>query len=331
MGVKLGQLVEGEIHDLELLSRQRVVIDGSYVIVASLKKIRPNGRAFVNHWGEPLAPIHGIFYKTLRFLEAGIRPMYVFEGIPPSEKRPFDNRAKLHVQRLWKAYEDAKEVGDEKKVRNLFQNKSLIFRKANVDAIELLRTMGVPAIIAPSEGEAQGAALVRSNLADALFTPDYDALLFGCHTILRRVDFAKNQVEIVSLEVVLDSLGLTLHQLIDLAILIGTDFNQGIPRIGPKRGLTLIRKYTCIEAIPQITPPAHLHQIRQLFQTPTVTHFEPSALPPNVEMVQRLLIQKGFSHRRAYRARNRLLTAYRTHRTFQQPLVNEGGEFSEIT
>jgi flap endonuclease-1 len=254
--------------------------------------------------------------------------MFVFDGIPPSEKRIINNRAKTHLQHLWKAYEEAKEAGDEVKVRNLFQSKTLIFRKANVDAIELLKAMGVPAIIAPSEGEAQGAALVRSNLADALFTPDYDALLFGCHTIIRRVDFAEKLVELVSLETVLDSLELTLHQLIDLAILIGTDFNKGVPRIGPKRGLALIRKYSCVEDIPQISPPVHLLQIRELFQRPTVTLVEPSALPPNVEMVERLLIQKGFSHRRAHRARNRLLTAYRTHRTFQQPLVFEGGEYS---
>lgn len=89
MGVKLGRLVKGEVHSLELLSRQRVVIDGSYVIIAALKKIRPNGRAFVNRWGEPLAPIHGIFYNALRFLEAGIRPMldpnvvfHLFVNIP---------------------------------------------------------------------------------------------------------------------------------------------------------------------------------------------------------------------------------------------------------
>lgn len=321
MGVKLAQLVTSEIRDLFSLARKRVVLDGSYVIISALKKIRPHGQMFVNRWGEPLAPVHVVFYKTLRLLEEGIRPIYVFDGLPPIEKRRNDQRTRIHMQQLWKAYEKAKEVQDREAIRNLFQSTTLGYRKAVLDAIELLKAMGIPAIIAPSEGEAQGAALVKESQADFLFTPDYDALLFGCPTIIRHIDFSKKQIEVILLEIVLKTLNLTLSQLIDLAILIGTDFNDGVPRIGPKRGLALIRKFESLEQIPTLSNLKDLQGIRELFQTPQITHIDSHIRPPNVEMVQRLLLERGFSTRRAQKARNRLLNAYHSHRTTQQHLT----------
>ena len=321
MGVKLAQLVTSEIRNLCTLTRKRVVLDGSYVIISALKKIRPNGQMFVNRWGEPLAPVHVVFYKTLRLLEEGIQPIYVFDGIPPIEKRCNDQRRQLHMQQLWKAYEKAKEVQDGETIRTLFQSPALTYRKAIVDAVELLKAMGAPAIIASSEGEAQGAALVKENRADFLFTPDYDALLFGCPTIIRRIDFDQHQIEVIVLENVLKTLNLNLSQLIDLAILIGTDFNEGVPRIGPRRGLALIKKYEALEQIPTLSSIEDLLEIRQLFQTPPITSFDPHIRPPNVEMVQRLLLEKGFNARRALKARNRLVNAYYSHRTAQQHLT----------
>lgn len=321
MGVKLAPIIKSTTHDLTELTHQRIAIDGTHVIIAALHKIRTNGQPLTNRWGEPLAPVHGVFFKTLRLLETGIRPIYVFDGIPPTEKRVRDNQLLVHLQHLWQAYKRARKQGDVKQVRNLFRSATLTYRKALTDAIELLKAMGVPALIAPSEGEAQGTQLVQSGYADALYTPDYDALLFGCPTVIRRLDLAQRQMDIVHFNDVLQSLGLTHAQLVDLGILTGTDFNPGIPRIGPKRALALLQKYGRIEHIPNIIPPQNLDGLRALFLTPIVTHFEPYPLPPNVDMCRSLLIQKGFSNRRAARARTRLLNAHRSHRTIQQKLL----------
>ena len=273
-----------------------------------------------NWQGEPLAPIQGIFYKTLRLMEEGIRPLYVFDGLPPSEKKQNSSRLRMHLNRLWKSYEEAKERQDDALIRNLFQSQALVYRKANLDAIELLKAMGVPAILAPSEAEAQGSSLVQQHHADCLYTPDYDALLFGCPYIIRRIDFAQRQVEAVELNCVLSDLGITLHQLIDIAILIGTDFNKGSRHIGQKRGFTLIKRHGCIEAIPNISPPLDLDRLRSIFISPVVTPYEPQFRPPNVEMVHALLLQSGFRKQRADRGCTRLLTAFRTHRTYQDSL-----------
>jgi len=325
VGVNLGPLVKAEHQELAALTRRCLAIDGTPVLVAALRKIRPRGRPLVNRWGEPLASTHGVFYKTLRLLEAGIRPIYVFDGVPPAQKRgrPLSelDRQREHMQKLWQAYLEAREEGDVERVRNLFRSAALTYRKALVDALELLRTMGVPAAVAPSEGEAQGAQLVRSGYADALLTPDYDALLFGCPMVVRRLDLTKQRMDVLKLEEVLSSLGLTREQLVDLAIMVGTDFNPGVPGIGPKRGLALIRRYGSLEHIPNLTLPPDLDRIRSLFLDPPVTHFKPYPPPPNVEMCRGLLLKRGMSPRRADRARQRLLAAHRQLRTHQQTLV----------
>jgi flap endonuclease-1 len=323
LGVKLSPLIKSTTHDLAKLTHHRLVIDGTNVIIAALQKIRPKGQPLTNRWGEPLAQVHGIFFKTLRLLESGIRPIYVFDGIPPSEKRVRNEQLLTHLQQLWQAYECARQKGDVNQVRNLFRSVTLTYKKALTDAIELLKAMGVPALIAPSEGEAQGTQLVQVGLADALYTPDYDALLFGCPVIMRRLDLSQRQMDLVHFNDVLQTLGLIHAQLVDLGIMVGTDFNSGIPRIGPKRALTLLHKYGQIENIPNIDFPPNLVELRALFLEPVVTHFEPYPLPPNVDMCRSLLIKKGFSERRADRARIRLLAAHRAHRTTQQKLPTD--------
>jgi len=328
VGVNLGPLVGAELWELAELERRRLAIDGTPVLIAALRKIRPGGRPLANRWGEPLAPIHGIFYKTLRLLETGIRPIYVFDGIPPAQKRgrkPSElDSQREHLQRIWQAYLEAKERGDMERVRNLFRSSALTYRKALVDALELLQAMGVAAVVAPSEGEAQGAQLVRSGYAYALLTQDYDALLFGCPLVVRRLDLAKKHVEVIRLEDVLRSLNLTLEQLVDLAILVGTDFNQGARGIGPKRALALIRRHGSLERIPDLTPPPNLDEIRSIFLDPSVTNFEPYPPPPNVDMCRSLLVRRGMNQRRADRARQRLLAAHRELRTHQQTLSQSG-------
>lgn len=322
MGVKLASLITSTMQTIDYINRWQVAIDGTYVIISSLQKIRPDGKVLANRWGEPLASLHGIFFKTLRLMEIGSRPCYVFDGIPPPEKKIPVEKQRANLHRLWLTYTRARVHEEVDRVRSLFQSISLTYRKSLFDAIEILKAMGVPAFIAPSEGEAQGAWLVQNGYADALYSPDYDALLFGCPKIIRSLDFSNKTVEIVELDVVLGSLGITQNQLVDVGILIGTDFNKGVPRIGPKRGLALIQKFERIEDIPKISPPSNLEVLRELFLSPIVSNFQPKTRPPNIEMVHSLLMQKGFNQQRAIRARRRLFSAYQTQSTSQEILFH---------
>lgn len=115
------------------------------------------------------------------------------------------------------------------RVRNLFRSATLVSQNALAEALELLRAMGVPAMIAPSEGEAQGVQLVQAGQAVALYAPDYDSLLCVCPTVVHGLDSARGKIEVLRLTTVLHALDLTRAQLVDLGILVGTDFNPACP------------------------------------------------------------------------------------------------------
>ena len=93
--------------------------------------------------------------------------------------------------------------------------------------------------------------------------------------------------EIIELETSFNKLGLNREQLIDVAILMGTDFNPGIDGIGPKRGLKLIQEFDRAEgALEKLGKEIkNLDEIRSLFLEHPFVDFTPEWKPPNVKSV----------------------------------------------
>lgn len=150
----------------------------------------------------------------------------------------------------------------------------------------LLRLMGIPALAAPSEGEAQAAHMAASGAAWAAVSKDYDTLLFGAPRLVRfmtisgreflpsRGTFRPITPELIDLARMLESLGITREQLIDLAILVGTDFNEGVKGIGPKKALALVRKHVAIEHMPSDIREAVgsiARDVREVYLHPEIT------------------------------------------------------------
>jgi flap endonuclease-1 len=156
------------------------------------------------------------------------------------------------------------------------------------DAKRLLNLMGIPWIQAPSEGEAQAAHLAKKRDTDFCASQDYDSLLFGAPQLVRNVTISgrrklprKNVYievvpEIVKLDKVLDELGITHEQLVDVGMLVGTDFNpEGVKGIGPKTALQLIKEHGSLEKLlpnlKEATFPVEPAKIREIFLHPKVT------------------------------------------------------------
>jgi len=115
--------------------------------------------------------------------------------------------------------------------------------------------MGVAVVQAPGEGEAEAAYLNKTK-RDVFGTvsQDYDSLLFGAPILIRNLALARRRKtysgwieikpELIELQRVLNLLEINLDQLICLGILVGTDYNpRGIPGIGQKRALDIVKKY----------------------------------------------------------------------------------------
>ena len=123
----------------------------------------------------------------------------------------------------------------------------------------LLDLLGVPVVQAPGEGEAQASAMARNGTAYAAASQDFDSLLFGSPRLVknlaisgrrklpRKEVFVEVHPEEISLDATLVNLGITREQLVDMGLLIGTDFNEGVRGIGPKKALALIRKHGALE------------------------------------------------------------------------------------
>jgi len=153
------------------------------------------------------------------------------------------------------------------------------------DAKELLRLMGLPIVEAPSEAEAQAAHMARRGDAWAAASKDYDALLFGAPRLVRFLTLSGREFlpsqgtfrpitpELIDLQRMLDALEIARPQLIDLGLLVGTDFHPGVKGIGPKKALALVKRHGAIEQMPAEVRDAFgpdLDRIRQIYIQPDV-------------------------------------------------------------
>jgi flap endonuclease-1 len=181
----------------------------------------------------------------------------------------------------------------------------------------LLAALGIPVVQAPSEGEAQAAAMVCADQAFAVGSQDFDSLLFGAPLLIRNLTssekrklpgkqaFVKVHAEVIRLEDGLQALGITRPQLVDMAILMGTDFNEGVKGLGPKKSLAAIKEAGSLEGVlasrPDVAIPLEdIHLLRNLFLSPDVTNVPALrwSLPDRAAVLRLLCDEHQFSEER---------------------------------
>ncbi|MCD6084209.1 MAG: flap endonuclease-1 [Desulfurococcales archaeon] len=337
MGVNIRELIPQEavrvVSDLRELRGRIIAIDAYNALYQFLTAIRqPDGTPLMDSKGRVTSHLSGLFYRTINFVEAGVKPVYVFDGKPPELKaRELSERTAVREEARRK-YEEAVAAGDIEAARRYAQMASRLTTEMVEDAKKLLSAMGVPWVQAPSEGEAQAAYMALRGDVWATASQDYDSLLFGAPRLVRNMTISgrrklprKNiyveiKPEVIELEKVLKLLGISREQLIDIAILLGTDYNpEGVKGVGPKTALKLIRTHGNIEkalkALPTARFPVPPGEIKKLFLKPGVTDsykLEWSE-PEGSEVVGILVKEHDFSVERVKSALERLRKAYREH------------------
>jgi flap endonuclease-1 len=330
MGVDLGELVPHTVLDLDELPKAKVAIDAYNALYQFLTVIRqPNGTPLMNSKGQITSHLQGLFYRTISLLELGLKPIYVFDGEIPALKKGELVQRSLRRERAAIEAKNAYESGQ----YDIAYKKSVQATKVNAQIVaqakELLGYMGIPIIDAPFEGEAQASKLVIDGQAYACASQDYDALLFGSPRLLRNLTITgkrklpgKDQhvdvkPELIELSKVLQVLGLTRSQLIELAILIGTDYNpRGFPGIGPKTAYKLIKEYSVLKKVLEVKklePDFDVDAVIQEFSEPKVTsNYQINWGAVNPEAIVNFLCEEqDFSRERVQSAINRLLVASR--------------------
>ena len=232
---------------------RRVAIDASMHIYQFLMVVgREGGQVLSNEAGEVTAHLQGMFMRTARLLQAGIRPVYVFDGKPPEMK---GGELQKRLQKRIQAEEElkaAREAGDQELVEKLSKRTQRATREQSEQCKRLLRLMGVPVVQAPCEAEATCARMQAGGLVFAVSTEDMDALTFETQRLARHMMAPASQKKDVlefSLESALRELDLSMPEFIDLCILMGCDYCETIRGVGPVRALKLMREHRSIEKI----------------------------------------------------------------------------------
>jgi len=262
MGVAISDILIKHETRLKDHKGEKVSIDGYNVLYQFLSSIRqPDGTALMDHQGNITSHLSGLFYRTMNLIEAGIKPIYVFDGKPSELKSRTIEERRLVKEKARIELEEAIAAGETEKIRSLSARINYISRDMVRESIELLDYMGIPSVTAPSEGEAFASALCFHGIVNGVVSQDYDCLLFGAPRVYRNFTlFGRRKVpgrniyinvspEIIDLRENLEALGITREQLIYIGIMVGTDFNRGIKKVGAKTGLKLVKKYGDIRSI----------------------------------------------------------------------------------
>ena len=324
MGVLLTPIIIKEALKLEDLRGKRLAVDANGELYQFLALIRlRDGSPLRDSHGRITSHLSGLFYRTTRLMtDYALELVYVFDGKPPALKFAEIARRRSLKERYDAEQAAALEAGDLSKAYSKATMTSRLTREMADEARELLRLMGLPVVQAPAEGEAQASHMAARSSAWAAASKDYDCLLFGAPRLLRFLTISGKEFlpskgtfrsitpELIATESLLEHYGITRAQLIDLAILVGTDFNDGVKGIGPKKALKLISEFGSIDAMPLEIREAlgpSVQDIREIFLQPDVSDdYAAEFKPPDLDGILRFLCdEREFSRGRVAAALER--------------------------
>ncbi|RAP45111.1 MAG: flap endonuclease-1 [Methanosphaera sp. rholeuAM6] len=276
MGVKFKDITTPEPITMEHLKGKILTVDASNLIYKFLTTMRQaDGTPLKDSEGNITSHLSGIFFQTTTLISKQVKPIYVFDGKAP-ELKSKTQQERIEVKKeSEKKYQEAIESGDLETARKYASRTVHLNREIIESSKKLLELMGLPYVQAKTEGEAQASYMVSQNDAWAVVSQDYDCLQFGATRMLKnfKLSASSKNMEIISLQKTLDDLQLTRQQMVDVAMLVGTDFNDGVYGIGPKKGIKLIQKYGTLEvALEKLDKTIEVdpNEIREIFLNPDV-------------------------------------------------------------
>jgi len=307
---------------------RKVAIDASMSLYQFLIAVRQEGGAqLTNADGETTSHLMGFFYRTIRMVDNGIKPVYVFDGKPPTMKAGELEKRKEKRDEAQLALDKAKEEGNVEEIDKQSRRLVKVGKEHVEECKTLLKHMGIPFVEAPCEAEAQCAELVKGGKVYAAGTEDMDSLTFGTNILLRHLTFSearKMPIKEFYLDKVLEGFEMDQDQFIDLCILLGCDYVDKIKGIGPKKAIELVKKHKSIEKVlenldkSKYPPPENWNfsEARRLFKEPEVTPASEVDLkwekPDEDALVKFMCEEKGFQEERIRNGAKKLLKARQT-------------------
>ncbi|MBS3052665.1 MAG: flap endonuclease-1 [Candidatus Aenigmarchaeota archaeon] len=327
MGVQISNILPKKEIALEDLANKRIAVDSFNTIFQFLSVIRDKdtGQPLRDSKGRITSHLSGLFYRTLKWSETGIKPIFVFDGEYPKFKRNTVKEREEKREESLRKWTEAVEEGRKEDIMTYAQASSRLTSEIIDESKKLLDCLGVPWIQAPSEGEAQASFLVKNGEAYAVGSQDTDSLLFGSERLIRNLSITGKRklprqekwIEVkpllFDLQLILSELNITKEQLIILGMLVGTDYSpEGVKGIGPKNALKLVTEHKDLDKIlnhVEWTSKTNPHEIYDFFiSPPTSKDYKIEWKDPNKESVVKLMSDEhDFSEERISKSLDKLM------------------------
>jgi len=324
-----------EIDSQQAYTGRVIAIDASMCLYQFLIMIRENNSGsyqnLMNEDGKVTSHIIGMLTRTIKLMESGIKPVYVFDGKPPDLKLGELAARRQKRQEATENLQRAVEAGNSEDILKSTKMTVRVTKEQNEEVKQLLRLMGLPVVEAPSEAEATCAALCRDGKVFASATEDADCLTFGTKLLIRNLMAAesqKKQILEVNLERVLEQLNISMDQFIDFCILSGCDYCDTLHGVGPSTAIKLLLQHGSIEKVLEHLPsekiPANFrYQVAREFfkecEAVDTSQADFKFEDPDVEGLTKFLVEEcSFAKERVERYISRLV-ASKT-RSKQRPL-----------
>jgi flap endonuclease-1 len=246
------------------LENKIIVFDTSLLIYQFVLAIKNTGKDLMTKEGKITSHIHAIITKTLGILKKKIKPIYVFDGKPPSIKEKIIKSRSIIKSNAKELLANKENISNDEKIK--LMKKSYSISKLEIKEIkEILTLIGIPYMESIEEADSQCAYLTK-NIAYAVASEDLDILVFGAKNLIRRINNEKN-MEIINRDKLLEELELNHEEFIDLCIILGCDYCPKLNKIGMKKAYELIQKYRSIDRIIKEYPPIKTGKLKvnQLF------------------------------------------------------------------
>jgi len=329
LGFNLAPLAVRNQIALEDLRGRSLAVDANNTLYQFLSLIRMrDGRPFTDAHGRVTSHLLGLLMRTTRLMgDYGVRPVFVFDGKPPELKmETLQIRRQLREQARVE-WEEAVSRKDYSSAWSKAVRMDSLTKAMQDDAKTMLGLLGVPIVQAPEEGEAQAAHMAAKDDVWAANSRDYDSVLFGAPRLVRYVTISGQEFlpstgasrplipELIELKELLKAHGISREQLVDLAVLVGTDFNTGVKGVGPKTGLKLVKKYQSLEELPKEyldQLQSNVDDVRKIFLEPTITNdYAINFAGLNEDGLKHFLVdERGFSMDRVELAAKRMKAFY---------------------
>ena len=179
------------------------------------------------------------FYTMMTiFIKYEITPIFIFDGIPPEEKKVeiefrYAKKKRAHEEYNTKMFEYTRSMGNRRKtLKKELDNLKRQFIKVEKHDIQIIKNLiqayGLSYYTAIGEADVICADLMINGIVDACMSDDMDLFVYGCNKVLRYLSILNSTVIEYDLDIILKELDITFTGFKQICIASGTDYNKNV-------------------------------------------------------------------------------------------------------